>query len=198
MKKIFIDCGSHFYQGFKQIAQQDNINSSWDCYSFEANPITFKKSENSRALLENSFNVKCFCKAVSTHNQKIKINAAADDDTFTNQGSNILDNPPSKDIVWGGIFIYDQQEILTECFSLSDFLKTNVREDDYCLIKMDIEGSEFQVLDDIIDKETYKYISKIYVEFHERFFPDINKYTDKKNNYKKFFTQHGINFIEWY
>ena len=43
-KKVFIDAGTHLFQGFEQISQLQKINNSWDCYCFEANPKTDKKA----------------------------------------------------------------------------------------------------------------------------------------------------------
>ena len=46
--KIFIDCGTHLFQGFEQFIQKHNIDSEWKCFCFEANPFTYEK------LLQNS------------------------------------------------------------------------------------------------------------------------------------------------
>ena len=58
MKKIFIDCGTHLFQGFEQFVSKYNIDKSWECHSFEANPITFEKSKLKYDLLSKKFNPK--------------------------------------------------------------------------------------------------------------------------------------------
>ena len=43
-KNVFIDCGTHLFQGFEEISKLKQIDDSWDCYCFEANPFTFEMS----------------------------------------------------------------------------------------------------------------------------------------------------------
>jgi FkbM family methyltransferase len=43
------------------------------------------------------------------------------------------------------------------------------------LLKLDIEGAEFDVINDIIDEQLYKNINYIVVETHERFFQNWKK-----------------------
>ena len=62
---------------------------------------------------------------------------------------------------------------------------------------MDIEGSEFSVLDSLIETGLFKLVNEIYVEFHERFFDDMDYYVNKKNNYKKIFSENNIILNEW-
>jgi hypothetical protein len=47
------------------------------------------------------------------------------------------------------------------------------------ICKMDIEGSEFQVLRHLIKEGTITKLKEIYIEFHERFMPDESKETEK-------------------
>jgi hypothetical protein len=60
---------------------------------------------------------------------------------------------------------------------------------------LDIEGSEFKVLDDIISSNVYNYFDKIYVEFHERFFDNIEFYEQKIKYYTTFFKQTNVEFL---
>lgn len=61
------------------------------------------------------------------------------------------------------------------------------------MIKLDIEGAEFDILNDLIDQKLYKKIEYIMVETHERFFNDgiqkINLLKEKirKNNITNIF-----------
>ncbi len=40
------------------------------------------------------------------------------------------------------------------------------------LLKIDVEGAEFEIMEKILDKELYKHIDYIACETHERFFTD--------------------------
>jgi FkbM family methyltransferase len=201
MSKIFLDCGTHLFQGFKQFVSMYNINSDWECYAFEANPITYNISKSTyEELIKIGFKINHLNSALSNNNGNIKVNCAMspEGDSFTNQGSNILKNPPSRDKVYGGIFNYDNsKEFTVNTINFSEFLKKVTNEEDFVLIKMDIEGSEFDVLDSLIESGDFKLIDEIYVEFHERFFDDTIFYINKKNTYKKIFEENNIIFKEW-
>lgn len=203
MNKIFLDCGTHLFQGFTQFIDMYNIDENWDCYAFESNPITYNMSKNRyKELTKQGFNINHLNLGVSNCNTSIKVNCAMspENDSFTNQGSNILKNPPSRDKVYGGVFNYDDNnESIVNTINFSEFLKSVVKSDEenFILIKMDIEGSEFDVLDSLIESGYFKLINEIYVEFHERFFDDTNFYVNKKNMYKRIFEENNIIFKEW-
>jgi len=201
MANLFLDCGTHLFQGFDQFQKMYNINSEWDCYSFEANPITYNLSRNNyNDLINKGFNITHLNVAVSNKYEEIKINCALspEGDSYTNQGSNILGNPPSIDKVYGGKFDYNEESMTVNTINFSDFLSKVHNDSEFVLIKMDIEGSEFNVLDELIDSGNYKLINEIYIEFHERFFDDADFYREKKENYKKTFEKAGIIFHEWH
>jgi len=200
MKKIFIDCGSHFYDGFKIIAEKQNIDKDWVCFSFEANPLTFEASENIRFQLFEKYNLQAECKAVWIDSSSLKVNAALDNEckTYVYNGSNVLDNPPVYDKVYHRDIEYKNENIYVTGFSLSDFILKNVTNDDYCVIKIDIEGSEFKVIDDLIEKKCIDKISVAYIEFHERFFDDINLYKQKREYFERVFAEHSIKILNWH
>ena len=78
-----------------------------------------------------------------------------------------------------------------------DFLQKTCKEEDYVIIKMDIEGSEFYVLPQLIEKNLFHLINDMSVEFHERFFEPKSKYRELKEEYKKIFSEHNIIIEEW-
>lgn len=196
-KKIFIDCGTHMFQGFKEFINMLNIDSSWTCYSFEANPITYSQSlDVYRDLTGKGYNIVHKNIAVANRYGSIKVNCDIAE-SGTGQGSNILDDPPSVDKQWGHELKYLDNTVLVECIDLVDFIKNNCSKDDYVVIKMDIEGSEFLVLDSFINQLDTELIDKIYVEFHERFFDDVETYSRKKEYYKEYFLKNKIDFNEW-
>jgi FkbM family methyltransferase len=199
-KNIFIDCGTHYFEGFEDFAKRYNINSDWECYCFEANPHTYIKSQTKyQELVNKGFNIVHKQKAVAVTDSVIKINCAyAGEDGYTNQGSNILEAPPTVDIQYGGAFNYSPEQITTPTIDFANFLIGIAKPEDKVIIKMDIEGSEFSVIDHLIAKNCLLLIDEIYIEFHERFFKDISIYTNKKNNYKQIFANNNVKFFEWF
>lgn len=54
-----------------------------------------------------------------------------------------------------------------EGIDFSKWLRETITPDDYVVLKMDIEGAEFEVLEKMIREETHKLINQYFVEFHE-------------------------------
>lgn len=199
MKKIFIDCGTHLFQGFCDFVEKYNIDETWQCYSFEANPLTFEMSQDNYKTLTTDWNLKIehYNKAVYSEDTKIKVNCSLDSLGYVSQASNILENPPNFDTQWLNSFEYANEDILINTIDFSKFLFDNVNENDFVLVKMDIEGSEFKVIDSLIETGAYKLVNDFYCEFHERFFDNPSDYVDKKENYKNIFLLDNINIKEW-
>lgn len=198
MKKYFFDCGTHMFQGFQDFARTYNIDSSWECYCFEANPLTFEESKQVYNDLKLKYNINHINNAISNENGKVNMKCSkvkswghqVEIGTFTDQASNILKDPQKW---WNGEF--EEHEVQSLDFSL--FLKQIVTKEDYVLIKMDIEGSEFDVLDKMFKDSTIELIDDIYVEFHERHFDDEEFYRKKKEGYFKTCLKNKINLFEW-
>jgi FkbM family methyltransferase len=201
MKKIFIDCGTHLFQGFEQFAAKYNIDQSWECHSFEANPITFEKSQLKYKLLSKKYNIKHYNKALSNDNGKVKINCINIKNNldgfgkdFISQGSNIL-NEKITDGKWE--FEYMEGDVHIDSINFSQFLANIANKKDFVLIKMDIEGSEYPIIDQIIETGSYKLINDFYCEFHSRFFENKEHYDQKEFEYIDFFNKNRINFEKW-
>ena len=200
MKKIFVDCGTHLFQGFCDFSQRYNIDDAWECHSFEANPNTFRMSQEKylSLLMNEKLNVSHYNKAISNKEGKIKVNCSKDSLGYVSQGSNTLTNPPKYDKQWKNSFEYSNQEFYVDAIDFSKFLKEISTPSDFVLVKMDIEGSEFDVIESLIETEAYKLIDEFYCEFHERFFEPQKDYEEKKEYFKKFFLENNIQIKEWF
>jgi FkbM family methyltransferase len=186
MKKIFLDCGTNLCQGLQEISKKHNITDEWEVYSFEANPLTYS------IINKNKFsNVKFINKAVWNENctknltveiwpgevKKSDIYNIKDDivtDLPIGGGCNIMDE--------NFIFIHSKEENITkkahivECFDFSNFILNNFKKEDFIIIKLDIEGAEYPVLEKMIKDDTLKYVDILYVEWHNHML--INKYDE--------------------
>ncbi len=54
---------------------------------------------------------------------------------------------------------------LTQCIDLSAWIKTNVSKENFNILKLDIEGAEYQVVRHLLDTEAHEYIDQWMVEF---------------------------------
>jgi FkbM family methyltransferase len=202
-QKIFFDCGTHMFQGFNEISKIHSIDNTWNCYCFEANPITYNLSKkNYLNLIGENYNIIHFNNAISNKNELVSINCAEADGwdeseigSYTSQASNILGNPPNN--CSGKILNYtDKQSI--KSIDFSEFIKIFSNKTDFIVVKLDIEGSEFNVIDKLIEEKTIDYINHIYIEFHPHFFENTKLYEEKIEKYKKIFKDKEINFTQWF
>lgn len=168
----FIDCGTHFFEGLSHFHNVYNFDTSWIIHSFEANPITFRKAAN---IIPTKIKatVNLMNTAVYTKNEYVVVHCDTFDGMGCGQGSNILTNPPDRDKVFHNQFKYNEYKV--KAIDFVEFLN-NLIDVERLIIKMDIEGSEFDVLQHMLNKTLIHPIEHMYVEFHDRFFDDMEKY----------------------
>jgi FkbM family methyltransferase len=63
------------------------------------------------------------------------------------------------------------KQIQVECIDLSKWIINTFNKNDYIILKLDIEGLEYDVLEKMIQDESITYIDKLYIEFH---YPYLN------------------------
>lgn len=190
---VFLDCGTHFGQGLSQIIDAYRMNSSWHIETYEANPVTYNEHKNNRKF---DF-VQYKNLAVYDRDGKINFNIETPpNEGDTGMGSSLIDlslwNP------WGGT-LRPNFKITKEidCFDFSSYLKNNFSSDDFIVCKMDIEGAEYAVLEKILQDKNEKYIKKLYVEFHSRFFTNSDEMLVKEQHIRNAFENIGILIENW-
>jgi len=178
MKNVFLDLGTHYGQGLREFIDRFQMNESWIIHTFEANPLTyeiFNRDYKNLTPWVISHN-----KAVSNHNGVINVNIETPPgEISTGMGTSIIDlekwNP------WGGE-LRDNFKTTTsvECFDLSEFITNNFDEKDNIIVKMDIEGSEYDTLFKMIEDDSLKYINHLVVEWHSHFFTNSDEMREKE------------------
>jgi FkbM family methyltransferase len=199
-KKVFLDCGTHYGQGLKQFINMYQINQEWDVHTFEANPTTYthflSKNQN---LLSIHNNIKHYHAAISNVDGETTINQETppnEDDS--GMGSSIIGldkwNP------WGGSLRDNfKTKAKVRCINFSKFIQDNFNQEDFLVVKLDIEGSEYDVIDSLIENNTIQYINDLYVEFHSRFFVNANEMINREQKIKNFIlNQTKTQLFEWH
>jgi FkbM family methyltransferase len=181
MKNIFIDCGSHFGEGYEEHVKILKIDNSWNVYMFEPNRICYEKIQKYKKE-----NVEIFNKAVWNKDDKLIFRAekAGNTQQFDGMCSTLLSNDEYT-------FRYGQESYEVETINLSKFIM-NFPEDNIINVKMDIEGAEFETIREIIDSGAIKRIKYLCVEWHAWTMTDKEKYkkieddmiNEIQNNYK--------------
>jgi FkbM family methyltransferase len=143
--KFFIDCGAHQGESVR-LFRRDYPNAvDYKVVSFEPNPGMFPAN--------NFPDVTYHQVAVWTENTEV---------TFYQHEWSV------------GFSVYNSHpkscrdgQFAVKAIDFSEWLKQNVTADDYVVLKMDIEGSEYKVLRKMFDDGTIDLIDKLYIEFHD-------------------------------
>ena len=64
------------------------------------------------------------------------------------------------------------ETIKVESLDLSQWIVDNFSKDDYIVLKMDIEGSEYEILPKMIKDGSINYINAAFIEWHDWVMPD--------------------------
>ena len=183
---ILIDCGANIGQGFDRLKGLLNIDSTWKVYMFEPNPecIPFLRAKYKHEIIN---------KAVGIDNKKKKFTVEFCEvaKNWTGGASHII----GKDWIKPN-YIKDKNlknGQFVECIDLSQFIDDNFQVYDRVILKLDIEGMEFPILDKMIKEGIIVFIDSIFIEWHER----LLNYEVSRDKYIEHFKLNNINYSEW-
>ena len=196
MAKIFFDCGTHYGEGLRQFSDMFQMNEEWKIHTFEANPVTYEVFKN-RRLPHLGNNIQAYNYAVTTYDGEIDMYIESPDTEIrdTGQGSSIV----SKD-KWNpqdGILKFKEELVPVPCIDLSKFLELHTSEDDFIVMKLDVEGAEYDILDKMLEDMTLHRISHLFVEFHAKYFTNLQEMQLREFNLVQRIQREGINLHHW-
>lgn len=178
---ICIDCGANVGSITEVFSQKGAT-----VYSFEPNPVVYKKLKEKFFKNEK---VHLFQKAVSIQEENLKLYMYQynnEDEIFWSVGASTCQ---SKDDI-------DQNNYIeVHAINLIEFIKKIDSQID--ILKIDIEGGEYDVLLKLIECNLYKKINYILVETHDKHIPEI---IPKGNQVRKLIDEKRIKNInlDWY
>lgn len=195
MRQILLDCGCHYGKGLRKLIELHQIKPSWNVYCWEANPYTYEhflKIDRFKHL-----NLTAYNQAVSNQSGKIKFNVQSSTDrnggsTKSGTGSSLMSLDQ-----WhcqGGEFV---EEVEINQIDLSQWMFDNLQETDAVILKMDIEGAEYQTLEKVISSEAIKFIDKLYIEWHSSMFINSEEYKVRENIILNEFLKNNIPVQDW-
>lgn len=160
MRNIFIDCGYHKGNVTEMFKRKES--ESFEYFAFEANPHLFKRfcERHSFCKLEN--------KAVWIEDSKvtfyiIEIDKNPKKENFM-AGASTLNKKKAE---WNERVHKKQGEITVDSLDFSNFILKNFSKEDNIVVKMDIEGAEYEVLEKMIKDDSIDYLDELIVEFHD-------------------------------
>ena len=159
---IYIDAGGHGGQSIERFKKMTSGKSNTKIYSFECHPRCYEKLKTYAAD-----NIIVSNKAVWINDGEIDFYLDMLDKTtnrgFPGQASTISKTKMERGIE--GQFTNDSL-IKVPCIDFSKWIKNTLNKSDYIFLKMDIEGSEYEVLDKMISTGAINYLHELDIEFH--------------------------------
>ena len=202
MRKVFLDCGTNLCQGLKQISNENEMDESWIIYSFDANPEVYNYLDKTKYTNVNFINEGVWIESCYRFlNQEVLdilknewVDGNLIGEEFTKAKVGGATNIMGDDYKWGHWIDNDNRLINSlevKCFDFSYYIKDNFNKEDYIVVKLDIEGAEYPVMDKLIEDGTIDYIDSIYVEWH-------NIDNRDKNYYVNIINEKNIKYTEWH
>ena len=207
---ILLDLGTNMGQGLSEINNELNAlnNDKFIVYSFEANPyikldLDYKNfnyinkavsTYNGKTSFRVATRINTINDLVFENNTKTKyIGASSQQGEYTSVGCYVIDNDIDGQL--GGKEHHNVNVDVIDILSFMDDL-IEKHKDVTFYIKMDIEGSEFKILRELLKKNNIlKTIKKMWIETHERFVKNESESTVEQlfNNLRK----HNIEVTHW-
>jgi FkbM family methyltransferase len=155
MRKIFLDCGAN--RGQSIVGAKKQFGSDTEVYSFEAVTVLYNKLVEKWA---NNPTVHLFNTAVWDKNDKVKIYISTEWSDASTLYLDKFDRKVDKDL-------YNE----VDSIDLSEFIKDNFTPEDYIILKLDIEGAEYDVLYHLAQTGVLEYVNELWGEWHLDKFP---------------------------
>lgn len=185
--RLIIDVGCNVLDGFKKLSSIENINKDDRKVFVEANPECWHFLENEISKLENSEFIQ---KALDTTNRTVELITRADKKTDT--AATILGKKFIEDSLnrWN-IKVDNYLTYYVSTITIQQIIESQKLNFDSIILKLDAEGVEYTVLQQILDNDIH--IDKIYCEFHVHNIEDDNN----KNILIEKLIKKGISVFNW-
>lgn len=174
MRKVFIDGGANNGSSINLFREKLDPKGEFEIFSFEPNPKFAKNLSKKGVNFSN--------KALWIYDGETNFFIKGD------LGSTLF-----KDKTTGGKIT---KTLTVKCIDLSKFIQDNFTSDDYIILKLDVEGAEFDILDRLIEDKTINWIDELYGEFHGH---KIGRYDIKLHEEyrEKIRSSCGLEMVNW-
>jgi FkbM family methyltransferase len=161
MKKIFIDGGARLGESIDIIKNEFSKYHDFEFYLFEPNNQYRNNLEN---LQKNNTKVKFIEGALWDKNGKSDFFIS--NDIWGDVGSTLhIEKKEKLDI---------KNALKVTTYDIIDVIGW-FSEDDYIVLKLDVEGSEYDIINRLIASNNIFKIKEYLVEWHDHFYDDVNK-----------------------
>ena len=162
MRKVFIDCGAHKGQSVRYFRENFKDAREYEVHSFEPNTDLHDLLRLQKSKIHKE--------AVWIEDGEIDFYKAQQ-----SQGATLVLGKTTANID------YDNP-IKVPCISLSHWIKESFDKEDYIVLKLNVEGAEYEILFQMMRDKTIDYIDELYVEFHSNKIPGKKKFEEEIRN----------------
>ena len=153
MKKYFLDSGANIGQSAKAFTRNTPDAKDYKIVCFEASKkdkLKKKLKQVVKSLQKEGYDVEIINKVVHTCNGVIKFYDMGTESSSIDKAKNGVNKT---------------KKVKADCFDFSEYI-FSLPEDAYIEMKLDIEGSEYPVVDHLHSTGALAKISKVYIELH--------------------------------
>jgi len=149
MKKVFLDCGAHIGESIQTFIRYWSDWKEYEIHSFEANPELTKHFDQ----FKSHNNVHFHPVAVWIDDGMVDFYICS---SHNKVGSSINANKNS----------LTKNYINVKSVDIAQFILTTFEKTDHIVMKIDIEGSEYDVIPHLINTGAINFIDEMYIETH--------------------------------
>ena len=163
--KVLIDLGSNMGQGLKKLIEIYKPDQSWRIECFEPSPIAYR--ELVKAVLVIPLPISCNKVAVGIEDKVIDFyieDKPEETIRFVGDGATIIEPDKWMPSVENPERTY--KKIQVSCIDFPKWLQENFTKEDRIVLKMDVEGSEYDILQRMIELDLFTMIDELYIEWH--------------------------------
>jgi FkbM family methyltransferase len=181
MKYIFIDGGARVGESIEYLLDKRPELIGSDVYMFECNPAHFETLHNLKEINKNyNFIIKEYALWIENTTKMFFISV----DRWGDLGCTLKPEKKEK--------LDLERPLFVNCIDITEFINT-LNENDYIILKLDVEGAEYDILEYMIANGSIHKIKELYIEFHDGFFNEDS--THLKNKLSQFNIKCDFNWI---
>ena len=171
--KYFIDCGSHCGESIvraKSYWGSDTNVIGFEAIPYFANELNKLYKDDDTVMIQNSI---VWDKSTT---KRLYVS-----NNWTDGSSVYLD----KGLNEGKRTVSEKSYVDIPAFNLSRWILDSFEKSTYLILKLDVEGSEFRILNKMIEDRSIEYIDELWGEWHDMKIdvPEINKLSIKVKDY---------------
>lgn len=148
-KKVFIDCGANLGQSIDNFINKWTDWKEYDILSYEANPRLISYFDRFSDFNNIKFNPEAIWTYDGTIDFYLCNSGNASSSIIGTKITGQLDKVPTK----------------VKCTDIDRIIRQYTKQD-HIVLKIDIEGAEYELLDYMLTKNTFDLVDILYIEFH--------------------------------